>query len=94
MLVEAFPAAQLQSWNLPFQGYNGPNGANVRQEIVRALKQRVDFCEFREAAERSADALDAVVASFAAIAAYRGDVRSSADNRTIVAREGWIAVHP
>ncbi|MGD0421303.1 MAG: DUF429 domain-containing protein [Xanthobacteraceae bacterium] len=93
LIVEAFPAAQLWSWDLPFKKYDGNNGNNVRQEIIRGLEPRVDLGRFRKAAEESADALDAVVASFAAIAAYRGvSIRPDADS-AIVSREGWIAVH-
>lgn len=31
MLAEAFPAGQLQAWNLPFTGYNGPTASAGRQ---------------------------------------------------------------
>lgn len=67
LVVEAFPAAQLWSWKLPFQRYDGPGGTAARQEIIRALEPRVKFGPFREVAEKSADALDAILSSFAAI---------------------------
>jgi len=93
LIAEAFPAAQLCSWKLPFKQYDGSNGSDVRQKIIRDLQPRVNFGRFRRVAEESADALDAVISSFGAIAAYRGEaIRPEADKAT-VSREGWIAVH-
>jgi predicted nuclease with RNAse H fold len=94
LVVEAFPAAQLWSWKLPQQKYDGRDGIEVRQVIIRGLESRVDFGRFRKAAEQSADALDAVIASFAAIAAFRGEAIEPEGDVMTVAREGWIAVHP
>jgi hypothetical protein len=94
LIVEAFPAAQLWSWNLPFQKYDGRNGISVRQKIIRSLESRINFGEFRKAAEETADALDAVISSFAAIAAFQGKAIQPSDDGSTVAREGWIAVHP
>jgi hypothetical protein len=93
LIVEAFPAAQLWSWKLPSQKYDGFDGTIVRQEIVRALEARVNFGQFREVAEKTADALDAVISSFAAIAAFQDEGGQPHDDRATVAREGWIAVH-
>jgi hypothetical protein len=94
LVVEAFPAAQLWSWDLPFQKYDGLDGIDVRKEIIRRLEPRVTFGPFRKIAEESADALDAVISSFAAIAVHRAEVRGLDDDSATVAREGWIAVHP
>jgi uncharacterized protein DUF429 len=92
-IAEAFPAAQLWSWGLPFKKYDGRKGSDVRQQIIRGLESRVRFDRFRNLAEESADALDAVISSFAGIAAYRGDaLQPEADDATVL-REGWIAVH-
>ncbi len=94
LLVEAFPAAQLRSWNLPSQGYDGRDGMGTRQEIIRRLEPRVDFGKFQSVAEETADALDAIIASFGAAAAFRGELALPNADRTLIAREGWIAVHP
>jgi hypothetical protein len=94
LVVEAFPAAQLWSWNLPFQKYDGLDGIDVRKEIIRRLEPRVTFRRFRKIAEESADALDAVISSFAAIAVHRAEVRGLDDDSATVAREDWIAAHP
>ncbi len=93
LIAEAFPAAQLCSWKLPFKMYDGSNGNDVRQEIIRGLEPRVNFGRFRKVVEQTADALDAVISSFAAIAAYRGETAPSDGDDAIVSREGWIAVH-
>ena len=53
LVVEAFPAAQLWSWNLPFQKYDGLDGIDVRKEIIRRLEPRVTFGRFRKTAEES-----------------------------------------
>jgi hypothetical protein len=78
---------------LPFKKYDGSKGSDVRQQIVRGLEPRVSFDRFRKLAEESADALDAVISSFAALAAYRGNVVRPEGDGTTVSREGWIAVH-
>lgn len=72
LLVEAFPAAQLLSWNLPHRGYGKPEQHGVRERILAGLAERLEFT----AAQRALllgfpDALDAVIAAFAAIAVGR-----------------------
>ena len=94
LVVEAFPAAQLWSWKLPFQKYDGRDGTSVRQEIIRSLECRINFGGFRKQAEETADALDAVISSFAAIAAFRGEAIQPDGDCDLISREGWIAVHP
>jgi hypothetical protein len=96
LIAEAFPAAQLQSWKLPFQKYDGPQGIDMRRQIISGLESqsRIDFGSFGTAVEQCADALDAVIASFAAIAAHHGQATFPIVDRSIVMREGWIAIHP
>jgi hypothetical protein len=94
LVVEAFPAAQLWAWKSPLQKYDGPDGISARQEIIRSLESRINFGGFRRTAEESADALDAVVSSFAAVAAFGGEATLPNADAALVAREGWIAVHP
>jgi len=93
-LVEAFPAAQLFAWGLPWKKYDGEAGTNVRRQIVTVMEQRVDFGQHRVAADESADALDAVIASFAAIAAHQGLIPPPSEYQATILLEGWIAVHP
>jgi Protein of unknown function (DUF429) len=69
ILTEAFPAAQLRRWGLPHQGYSGPHAANVRELIVTGLRERIRVSSLHaDFITNNADALDAVIAVFAAIA--------------------------
>ena len=91
LLVEAFPAAQLRCWGLPHDGYDG--NETKRDEILEGIKERINLPEtFRSKCRSSADALDAVLCLFAAVAAVSG-VAPCEDSGSWK-REGWIAVHP
>lgn len=96
LIAEAFPAAQLQSWKLPYKKYAGSQGIEMRQQIICGLESQahINFGRFRSAVEQSADALDAAIASFAAIAAHQGYATYSLTDRSTVLLEGWIAIHP
>lgn len=72
MLVEAFPAAQLRSWGLPHSGYSKPEQGGVRADILVGLAKYIHVSELqRISLMESPDALDSVIAAFAAIAAVR-----------------------
>jgi hypothetical protein len=89
-LVEAFPAAQLRQWGLPYQGYDGETGAATRRKIIDGLHDRIRLdADLASRLHESADALDAVLCIFGAIAAHGGD---QADV-PIEGPEGWISVH-
>lgn len=92
-LVEAFPAAQLKTWGLAHQQYNGGDHQQQanREIIVEAIEQRITLGQFRAAISRSADALDAVVAAFAGMAVTEGRLYDQPGAESL--REGWIAVH-
>ncbi len=92
LLVEAFPAAQLARWELPFERYarNDPQAFRHRETIVDALAGRLVLGARRRLLIRSADALDALLCAFAAIAVAAG-VAPTPDR---CSEEGWIAVHP
>ena len=90
MLVEAFPAAQLKTWGLPHNGYGKPEQRDARETILAGFAGRLLF----NAAQRATmletpDALDAVLAAFAGIAAVRHGVpdRISADGLIAVAED-------
>ena len=75
ILCEAFPAAQLQHWRLPHRGYSGSEGANVRASILAGLDERVRMSSAHaQIAAENPDALDAIIAVFAAIAVADGTV--------------------
>ncbi|MGH3640362.1 MAG: DUF429 domain-containing protein [Mycobacterium sp.] len=100
LLVEAFPAGQLCHWratrgerDLPFQGYNDstPPADAAREAIVKFLSTMIDLGAHDSVVRADADALDAVICAFAAVAVTRGHVGllpPDDDNG-----EGWIAVH-
>jgi hypothetical protein len=91
LLVEAFPAAQLRQWNLPYQGYSGDEGASVRRQIAAAIAHRIEISEtFMPLILDSPDALDAVIAIFGGIAVSSGALAVAAPHDT---QEGWIAAH-
>ena len=79
---------------MPFQKYDGVDGIDRRQQIIRGLKPGMNFGQFERIAAQSADALDAILASFAAIAVCRGGATLPDQDTEILTKEGWIAVHP
>jgi len=91
LLVEAFPAAQLQQWGLPHQQYSGDEGRDRRDAIVDAVRDRVALGPFETVMRGSADATDAVLCAFGAIAAVTGQLADPPSAGA--AGEGWIAVH-
>lgn len=92
LLIEAFPAAQLRQWDLRHQGYNRDTEkeAAVRRSLVSSLAARINLADFREMLEESADALDSVICTFAAMAVTNGRVLSYAEDSADA--EGLIAV--
>jgi hypothetical protein len=91
LLAEAFPAAQLRFWNLPHTGYSRLTGVAVRRRIINAISHRIELSnDKREVLGSYPDALDAVIAAFAAAAVAKGKVGVPPDK---AGEEGWIAVH-
>lgn len=93
LLVEAFPAAQLKTWRLPFQGYNGDTAEalGARGDIIGGLSDRVSVSsEFASVVLGSADALDAVLCAVAATAVTGRALARGFDSDRL--EEGWIAV--
>jgi hypothetical protein len=93
IVAEAFPAAELKTWLLPHQQYSDSIETSIsnRQQITEALKQRVVLGHFGSQILCSADALDAVLCAFAAIAITRD--KFSPIPSEYPRQEGWIAVH-
>lgn len=93
LLVEAFPAAQLRHWNLPHEAYSGSNHERRRHRaaIIEALSKRLQVpADHNKLMLDSPDALDAVVAAFAAIAVRNNRLGPPPMEKI---EEGWIAVH-
>ena len=94
LLVEAFPAAQLRTWKLPHQRYTNrePHHAENRRIIVDVVARRVACrSDDLELLQGNADALDAVICCFAALAVTEGRLASARGDQGN--GEGWIAVH-
>jgi hypothetical protein len=90
LLGEAFPAAQLKFWDLKHDGYSGDKGLKVRSQLVEALAEKIYLTsEQANVLKSSADAFDAVVCAFAAIAVTNGQIGIDPE----LTEEGWIAVH-
>lgn len=95
-LVEAFPAAQLRHWGLPFVKYNGPAGKEKRTDIIKDLEKNRGLRasnDFRSTMLNDADALDAVLCCYAARAIFRDHLAVSLAPFDAWRLEGWIAVH-
>jgi hypothetical protein len=91
LVVEAFPAGQLREWGLPHHRYGAPSERPAREVIALALGARLDLGPFAPALAASADALDAALCLFGAIAVTEGRLAAPPGDRSAV--EGWIAVH-
>ena len=95
-LVEAFPAAQLRHWGLPYEQYNGPMGQANRATIVADLlaKRSLQVSNaFQATIQGDADALDAVVSCYAARAVIQNEMGVVMPPFDAWRLEGWIAVH-
>jgi hypothetical protein len=99
LVVEAFPAAQLAHWNLPYQEYSGNSkpALDTRKTIIngtnelKGISDYIEFGQFDELTICNADALDAVICALAAVAVTDGAVAFSPTPASKI--EGWIAVH-
>jgi predicted nuclease with RNAse H fold len=94
VLVEAFPAAQIWRWGRRPDGYAGSTAdeRRNREAIVCTLEPRIDLTSDQRALlVESADALDAVIAGFAARAVTTG--RLAEPLPATHDDEGWIAVN-
>lgn len=94
MLVEAFPAAQLHAWSLPHMKYTGVDAGPVRTKIIAEIQRRQGIAiapaDHREM-QRTPDALDAFLATFAGRAAANRTLKL--EKPSSWKTEGAIAVH-
>lgn len=98
LVVEAYPAAALRRWGLPWRGYKGKANAGARAGLVAAFLERTSpwlrIGAGHEARCRQRDdAFDALVAALIARAAAAGLVEDIPDaDRAAAGREGWMAI--
>jgi len=83
----------LRTWQLPFAGYNGDDrrAVETRRKIVEVLSSSIGVGQWRDDLLASADAVDAVLCAFAAIAVTENRLAVSVPSQDD--GEGWIAVH-
>lgn len=94
LIVEAFPAAQLQHWGLEHQGYSGNEKQHeqARECVVSYLAKRLRISEkHARVMTENADALDAVICVFAALAVTNDSIGHQPGDSA--SKEGWICVH-
>ena len=93
LLVEAFPAGQLNHWRLPSEQYSKDVDTHFanREKIVAGLESRLDLRRWRETLLSTADAIDAVVCALAA-AAVTCKKLGTVPDMNVADREGWIAI--
>jgi hypothetical protein len=93
LICEAFPAAQLRKWNLRHDRYDGEENSaqetrsNILSNLIEKKALRIDNGS-RDSCLSSADALDAVLCLYAAVAVSTQSIANS-DAR----REGQIVIH-
>jgi hypothetical protein len=96
-VFEAYPAAALRSWKLPYRGYKGAGSLPVRTELIQVMAEQCPFLDWgtwQPQCEDSDDAFDAVVCALIARAAALGLTASPPDEEAQQAAitEGWIHV--
>lgn len=103
---EAYPAAALASWGLPFKGYKPGSGSTKSQRNgqagsdLTALEDQAPWLDYdrhiglRDALIQSDDALDAFISTLVARAAATGNtvLPAPGDERRLAPSEGWIHV--
>jgi hypothetical protein len=73
--LRGIPSCATAALRLPHRGYSGSEGANVRASILAGLDERVRMSSAHaQIAAENPDALDAIIAVFAAIAVADGTV--------------------
>lgn len=96
-LIEAFPAAQLRHWGLPFALYNGvagqPNRAAIVQDLTAHRGLQAADATMLATIQTDADALDAVLCCYAARAVVQDQLGVALPFFHAWQREGWIATH-
>lgn len=91
-VAEVYPAAALLRWGLPARGYK--NDPILRAALIERLLEQapwLDLGPWAPVCERSADALDAVLAALVAGAVQRGrTIGPEPEDEALADEEGWI----
>jgi predicted nuclease with RNAse H fold len=96
VVVEVYPAACLNRWQLPFRRYKGQANTATLGQLIDALQAAAPWLDFgvcERSCRESDHATDAVIAALAARAASLGLATRPAPEQAGAARtEGWIAL--
>jgi predicted nuclease with RNAse H fold len=96
LIVEVYPAAGLNCWQLKHRGYKGSKRLTELGELVTSLSAAapwLDLGPHEALCRRSDHAFDAVIAALLARAAACGKTTAPApDDLAVARREGWIAL--
>ena len=92
--MEVYPAAALQRWGLPPQGYKGDDIGPLA-DVLRQLRKALPTLSMDDASTsmcaRSHDAFDALICALVAVAASLRLTDGPAQRwQALAAREGWI----
>mgnify|MGYP000953606960 CR=1 FL=1 len=90
-LIEVYPAATLDCYNIVSKGYKESNKYDVRKVIIEALSNHIIIETNRDMILHNADALDSVICLLAAKDFIMGNVLYP-DNIELAKKEGWIWV--
>lgn len=95
-LVEAYPAAALRSWGLPWRGYKGTDNraalANLAREVAASCGAFADTVT-NSLQSADDDAFDALICALVGTASTLGlTTKPTADQMEAAGREGWIHV--
>jgi predicted nuclease with RNAse H fold len=96
VVVEAYPAASLKQWGLPYRRYKGAANRATLDGLADRLLEVAPWLDVgsHDTLFRTTDhAFDAVIAAITARAAALGQTLApSPEHAELVRREGWIAV--
>lgn len=94
-VCEAYPAAALRHWGLPFKGYKNADPLPLEAAVsaFATAAPWFDFGSFEGMCRATHDCFDAVIAALIARARLLGHwTPPSGEDAVLAAREGWIVV--
>lgn len=94
-VCEAYPAAALRHWGLPFKGYKNAEAAPLEAAVsaFAAAAPWFDFGDLEPMCRATHDCFDAVIAALIARARQLGHwTPPTGEDAALAAREGWIVV--
>ena len=91
--MKPFRAARLRQWGLPYKNYSDLGAVAVRATILTGVRERIRVsAQHAQLMLGSADALDAVIASFAAVAIAKTPLPGTEEFPTRMALLQWPTI--